>query len=184
MSCRFVPAFSSPVTPSGAESTSCPDRVSSICSIFLASSLSSTSRMRHGTVSVGLEAGAGWLWSSGRLSGRRNGKRPPVASPGARSFDAPAVQLHELPHQREANAQPAAAAVGGRLVLVEEVERSLEDLGGHATTGVRAPPHPPVPTRAPPDRDVPAARRVLERVADQVREDLLDPPRVRVHPCV
>ena len=85
-------------------------------------------------------------------SGKRTVNTLPAARPLARHLDATAVQVHEPPHQGEADAEPGRRPVEAGVALHEQVEDPGQEIGGDAR-------RPCPPRRAPPRRRGPRWRR-------------------------
>src|SRR5262245_54771969 len=98
------------------------------------------------------------------------------ATPGAlaRGGDRAAVQLDERLHEREPDAEPAVSAVDRALALDEQVKDARDYVGGDAYAGVSHSEHRRAVLGAHTHRHSASRRSVFERVADQVRDDLLD----------
>ena len=105
-----------------------------------------------------------------------------MAGPGALGLDLPAVVLDHVPHHVEAEPEALVGPRLGAVLLPEALEREGHEAGAHALAGV-ADAEPRVLERRV-DRHVDAAagRRELDRVREQVRDRLLQAPRVAHDP--
>src|SRR5262249_24248278 len=105
-----------------------------------------------------------------------------LVTPSALGLDAAPVQLGETLDQRETDAEPALAPADGSLPLDEQIEDAGEELGGDA--------HPVVGNAQPRlaalvrhvHVDAAPPRGELERVPQQIDDDLLDPRGVSEDP--
>src|SRR5439155_1127914 len=93
-----------------------------------------------------------------------------------------AVQLHEPAHQREADTEAALSVEEPELALRGQVEHVRKQLGGDPDAGVGD-----ADDREPlfadySNPDGAARRRVLDRVQQEIRHDLVESSRVRVRP--
>src|SRR6185295_2259261 len=147
---------SRPARPSRATRTRCPASSSSLRSVSAASALSSTMRTSRAV------AGFTSIPSSGDCTG--------AATAGRRT-----VNEAPLPG-------PSLAAVARRVALDEELEGASAQLLGHAHSGVAHSEDGVVACLADAYADRPAGGGELERVSDEVRDDLLDPRFVGVDP--
>ena len=137
------------------------------------SRVSSTMRIRRG-LAWGAAAISETLAGSGTC-GQLDDDRAAEPRPRASHLDSTPVLLGEAPHQRQPDAEAAFRPVEGPLALEEEIEDPLDHVRRHAGAGVRhrEPSHGSVAAHR--DLDAPAPRRVLDRVREQVHDDLLDP---------
>ena len=108
--------------PSSAWKTSCPSACRTMEYISRASAWSSTSSTRRAWSRVDRRCAARLACRGGRAAGSRTVNVEPCAVRLARGLDRSAVQLDELPDQREADAEPALGAVAGVVGLDEEIE--------------------------------------------------------------
>ena len=81
-------------------------------------------------------------------------------------------------HEGEADAHAALGAIDGAGRLEEEIEHARQHLGADADPGVLHSEHGLVALSLQTDRDATAGIRVLDRVAEQVRDDLLESQRI------
>src|SRR5258706_13388771 len=102
-----------------------------------------------------------------------DGERAALAQPVARRLDRSAVALHEIPHQRQADAQALADALGRFVDLDEEVPDLRELVPSDADAVVAHADHHVVELAFCGDLDAPLPFGVLGRVEDEVLEDLL-----------
>ena len=93
-----------------------------------------------------------------------------------------AVQFREAPHQREPDAEAAARAVDGVVRLHEQVEDLRQHVGGNADALVGDTQHGVVAFASDEHADHAFAARELERVGNEVADDLLEPHRIAAHP--
>ncbi len=89
----------------------------------------------------------------------------------ARNIDRPAVQLHQLVHERKPDARAFCRARVRSLTAVESLEHARQVCFGNSTTGVPHFQHDPFGLRAEPNPHF-AAERELECVGDEVEDDL------------
>ena len=100
----------------------------------------------------------------------------PCAAPALSARDRAAVQLDEVPHDREPEAEPAVHARGRAVGLPEALEDVRQELGRDALAGVARPTISTCEfTRRERDLHAAALRRELDRVRQQVPDDLLQP---------
>ena len=159
--------------------TSSPSRRSSSASVsVLALSSSMTSACRPGGSAPP---------SHRRLAGRRHrraAQRQPhdegraAAEPLRAALDAAAVQPRQLADHGQPDAQPALAARRRAGRLLEHAEQPRQLLRLDAAAGVAHLEHAVAALGMQPCRHLAAAGRELERVAEQVPDDLLDAHRV------
>ena len=118
--------------------------------------------------------------------GARDGQpdREHAALPRARAarLHAAAVKLDELADQREPDAEAARGPLRRLIALHEEVEDARQQVGAHAHAAVAHAQQGLAALDAGPDADGAAGGRELERVADEVGDDLLQPRGVPGHP--
>ena len=101
-----------------------------------------------------------------------------LAVAGAERFHRAAVQLDQVAHDREPEPQAAVHTRGGGILLAEAVEDVGEEGRVDPRAGVgHVDGHAAVLPRQR-DADAPAFGRELDRVGQQVPDDLLQPPRV------
>ena len=81
-------------------------------------------------------AGAGQRVAAAPTFGRRTVKRLPLPDPGARRFDAAAVQLDDALCQRESDSQAAGRMILRRAQLREHAEHLRQILGRDADAAV------------------------------------------------
>ena len=93
-----------------------------------------------------------------------------------------AVQLGQPPYQREPDAQAAARAVDGVVRLHEQVEDLRQHVGRDADALVGDAQHRVVAFAADEHADHAFAARELERVGNEIADDLLEPHRVAADP--
>src|SRR6185436_16410811 len=107
--------------------------------------------------------------------GQEDRKRCAAARAGAVDGNRSPVHLDEVPRQREPDAEPAELARRAGVRLPEALEDVRQVLGGDADAAVLHADHdrPVVAPRA--QRDSAARRRELDRVRQQVPQDLLQP---------
>src|SRR5690606_23328470 len=89
-------------------------------------------------------------------------------------LDGAAVQLDEVPHDREPEAEPAVRARGGGVGLPEALEEPWQRRGADAGAVVADGEPDVAPGVRERDRDPAAARRELHRVRDEVPDHLLE----------
>ena len=92
------------------------------------------------------------------------------------------MQLREAPHQRKPDAQAALRAVERPRALYERLEDARRELGRHADPRIGDTEQRLVAFASDRHGDGAAFGRELERVAEQVADDLLDARRIGVHP--
>ena len=92
------------------------------------------------------------------------------------------MQLGQAPHQREPDAEAAARAVDGVVRLHEQIEDLRQHVGRDADALVGDPQHGVVAFAADEHADDAVAARELERVGNEVADDLLEPHRIAAHP--
>ena len=111
-----------------------------------------------------------------RLRQHRQMHRHTTALPRPRAVghDPAAVELDQPPRQREADTEATLGPVARAFALHEQVEGALQQLRGHADAAVEHLDHDLSLDSLHRHMHAPAGRRVLERVADQVADDLLD----------
>ncbi len=104
----------------------------------------------------------------------------------ATRLDAPAVQVHESPRQREADAEPRLAPLARRVRLHEQLEHSRQHLFGntdarigHFENQLRMP-RLGRPLDPAADRNAPATRREFRGVLEHVRYHLREACRIHV----
>src|SRR3954469_7470625 len=90
----------------------------------------------------------------------------------ALEHDRPAVRLHDRPADREAEPDPLDRALGRARGAVEALEQALVLRGGNADPRVLHLDPRTLLRPAEPHGDAPAGRRELDRVGDQVVDDL------------
>ena len=118
-----------------------------------------------------------------RRDGRQaHGERRAAAIAVARGVHGAAVQLGEPPHQREADTETAARAVDGVVRLHEQVEDLRQHVGRDADALVGDAQHGVVAFAPDEHADDAVAARELERIGNQVADDLLEAHRVAVDP--
>ena len=113
-------------------------------------------------------------------AGKYDGERRPLPEAGALRADRSSVQLDQPAHEREADPEAALGVVLGARHLYERVEEGLQRLGRDADAAVA---HADLELAVPLARrqlHASAVRRVLDRVREQVAEDLLQPDRIGV----
>jgi len=88
------------------------------------------------------------------------------------------VELDEPAHQRQPDAEASFRVAP--LALNEEVEDPRQDLRRHANARVLNPHHDLIALPAGAQRDVPTRSRVLDRVADEIGEHLLQSSGIRL----
>ena len=94
---------------------------------------------------------------------------------GALRVHAAAVQLDEVPDQREADSQPSLAACAPALALTQSVEDIGQHVGRDALPGVADDDLDVRPNALELDLDSPILRGELDGVVQQVPDDLLQP---------
>ena len=92
------------------------------------------------------------------------------------------MQFRQAPHQREPDSQAAARAVDGVVGLHEQVEDLRQHVGRDADALVGDAQHRVVAFAPDEHADHAFAARELERIRDQVADDLLEPHRIAAHP--
>ena len=92
------------------------------------------------------------------------------------------MQRHQLAHQRQPDAKPALRAVDRRWSLDEGFKHTLQKLRGQAGSRIVDADQRPARLFVHADPDFTALRRKLQRVGQQVVEDLLDPGAVAADP--
>src|SRR5580765_8058631 len=117
-----------------------------------------------------------------RYGGQAHGERGAFARPVARRARRAAVELGEPAHQGEADAEAAFSPVERLVALDEELEDARLQRLGHPDSGIADLEHGVMAGPADAYADRPAGWSELERVSDQVRDDLLDPRLVGVDP--
>src|SRR6266545_5806777 len=116
-----------------------------------------------------------------RQAGQTYHELAALSEAGTASLDGSPVQLDEVLHERQANAQSSRGAIEGRIRLHEQVEDQGHILRGDAYPVVLHPDHDQAGAagvRVDSQPDLSAARRKLRRVVEQVAEDLLQPDHV------
>jgi hypothetical protein len=96
-------------------------------------------------------------------------------------LDAAAMQLGEAAHECQPDAQPALRTIEGRRDLREHLEDIGQVLGFDADAGVANGDHRLVAFTLHAEPDVPAARRVLGGIVEQVEDDLCKARGIRTH---
>ncbi len=111
----------------------------------------------------------------------REGRAAPEAR--ARRRDGAAVEPHERAHDAEPEAHPALGAIERALRLSEGLEDAAEGVrvDAHARVGDAQDGLAVIGARLDADRDPPARGRVLERVREQVVDDLLEAHAIAEH---
>ena len=92
------------------------------------------------------------------------------------------MQLDQPAHQRKSHAEPAGAAVERALALHEQIEDARQQRARNADAGVAHVEQRLVAIAPDADLDMPAGRRVLERVGQQIADDLVDARGIGVDP--
>src|SRR5207245_8639071 len=100
----------------------------------------------------------------------------------AEGLDSPAVKLHEPAHQGKADAEAALSVIDPPLALRRQVEHVRKKLGRNPDSRVRDADDGKSLLARDPNPDGPAGRGVPDRVRQQIRDDLVEPHRVRVRP--
>ena len=183
MSAAPARASASPRSPFSAVCTSCRSRRSRLARLSRASALSSTIRTRGCRARRGRRRlGGAALGRAGRAHRRQADRegRCPGRGPRSSRRDRAAVQLDQAAHQRQADAEPAAAR--GRALRSPWTNRSKtrgSSSGGMPTPLSRTVEHAPSASGSHRDVDRAAGRRVLQGVVEQVGDDLLEPGRGR-----
>ena len=113
-------------------------------------------------------------------TGRRISTSVPCARPRASDVDPPFVHLHQPPRQRQPDAQPAGRAFENRLRLLEHVEHPREDVGRDSDPRIADAHDRLTGLLVGGEPDVPATRRELHRVVENVREDLHQPRAIAI----
>ena len=121
--------------------------------------------------------------ADGRLGGQRQRHRERGASAGAVTLGlhGAAVELDQVVHDRETEAESGLTPAAARIGLAEAVEDVGEQIGVDAETGVA---HREACVVAHPleaHRDVAPRRRELHGVADEIRHHLAEPKRIAAH---
>src|SRR5262249_52860002 len=100
---------------------------------------------------------------------------------GAFRVHAAAVQRDEMPDQRQADPQAALSARASALALAQPVEDERQDLGADASAGIADDDLDVRPDPLQLDLDPSIIRGELDRVLQQVPDDLLQTPGVAAH---
>src|SRR3954468_9248936 len=108
----------------------------------------------------------------------------PRAGPTARRRHGAAVQLGERPDERQPDAEPPFRTGEGAVLLGKEVEHPREQLGSDADPVVPHAKDDLVPLDSRDELDTSPRRRVFGGIAQEIDENLLDPPRVGIEPQV
>ena len=95
---------------------------------------------------------------------------------------AAAVQFGEAPHQRQPDAEAAAGTVDGVVRLHEQIEDLRQHVGRNADALVGNTQHGVIPLAPYEDAHDSLAARELERIGNQVADDLLEAHGVAAHP--
>ena len=111
-----------------------------------------------------------------------HGERAAASRAGAGRLHRSAVQLDELAHEREPDAEPAGAALERAIALHEQLEHARQQLGTDAHAGVAHGQDRLIAVATHGDGDLAPGRRVLHRVGEEVRQHLLEPCRIRGDP--
>ena len=116
--------------------------------------------------------------------GERQADREDTATPRSVTghVDLPAVQIGQAAHERQADAHSSLRPIRLAVPLDEEIEDPGHQLRGNTDAGVLDPEDALVSLRSRDHPDAASRRRVLERVQEQVHDDLLQPCRVGVDP--
>ncbi len=148
-----------------------------------ASRLSSTTRTRGAAAHAsGRQARELPLDVRGRAREAARRTRCPAAARRSSAATRAAVQLHQLPHQREADAEPALRALERSIGLHEHVEDARQQVGEMPMPRSRTRHDRRRRSRAGDDRDRAARLGVLRGVVQQVGEHLREPRAVGVEP--
>src|SRR5262245_43985505 len=119
----------------------------------------------------------------GRDRRQADGELAALAEPGAGRLGGAAVEFNDAADEGQAEAEPAWLLVEPPLRLHEEIEDPRQDRR-HDADAVVAHPHHGARRCIDVQRDPDASTRVreLDRVPEQIAEDLFEPARIAVHP--
>src|SRR3989454_6038179 len=118
----------------------------------------------------------------GRDTGEPNDELAPAPGPFTECFDPATVQLHQPAHQRESHTEPPLRALEPALTLYGQVEQVREQIGWDADPGVRDADHCLILLAADANADRATGRSVLDRVREEICDDLVQSREVDIHP--
>ena len=127
-------------------------------------------------------AGRGTATAAGPGRARQaHGEDAAEAFAVAARLDRPAVHLDDAPHDRKTDAEPAARPVAALDALLKEIEHARQHVRCNADAGILYAQNGVTAFGERANSDLPG-RRELDRVADQVRDHLLEPFGIAVDP--
>ena len=138
-------------------------------------------RTRRG-VAVVMVGFAGASLVGAGIGGQADGEAAALPRAGAGGLDGAVLQLDQPPDQREPDAQPALRPVEAALALDEQIEDVREQVRRDAHARVLHLEECVGPSAPDGHANAAAGLRVLERVGEQVGDDLLEPHAVGVDP--
>src|SRR5213594_3758711 len=118
----------------------------------------------------------------GRDTGEPNDELAPAPGPFTECFDPATVQLHQPAHQRESHTEPTLRAVARALTLYGHVEHVREQIRRDADPGVSDADHCLILLAADANADRATGRGVLDRVREEICDDLVQSRQVGISP--